>query len=44
MLWKLNFIINLEFWIQLQSFKWKIENKNIFTEVKHSSIENGILL
>jgi hypothetical protein len=29
MLWKLNFITNLEFWIPLQSFKQKIENKNI---------------
>jgi hypothetical protein len=43
MLWKLNFIINLEFWIRLQSFNRKIENKNIFAEVKHSSIENDIL-
>jgi hypothetical protein len=29
MLWKLNFNTNLEFWIWLQSFKQKIENKNI---------------
>jgi hypothetical protein len=43
MLWKLNFITNLEFQIQLQSFKQKIENKNIFTEAKHSSIENNTL-
>jgi hypothetical protein len=27
MLWKLNFNTNLEFWIQLQSFKRMIENK-----------------
>jgi hypothetical protein len=27
MLWKLKFIINLEFRIRLQSFKWKIESK-----------------
>jgi hypothetical protein len=28
--WKFNIITNLEFWIRLQSFKRKIENKNIF--------------
>jgi hypothetical protein len=43
MLYKLNFIINLEFRIRLQSFKQNIENKNIFTEVKHSLIENDTL-
>jgi hypothetical protein len=43
MLWKLNFITTLEFQIRLQSFKWEIENKNIFAEAKHSSIENGTL-
>jgi hypothetical protein len=34
MFWKLNFIINLKFRFQLQSFKQKIENKNIFAEAK----------
>jgi hypothetical protein len=43
MLYKLNFIINLEFRIRLQSFKQNIENKNIFAEVKHSLIENDTL-
>jgi hypothetical protein len=34
MLWKLNFITNLEFRIWLQCFKQKIENKNILRKRK----------
>jgi hypothetical protein len=36
-------LLQFEFWIWLQSFEWKIKNKNILQKQKYSTIEYGIL-